>query len=299
MLKHSFLASALFSLATSPAFAQTESLEQRINRLLVAKKATIGISIYCFETKEAVSINGNEHFPMLSVFKLHIAMAVLNEIDKGRFSLNQRIHVKPEDLLPDLFSPLRDEYPNGNAKIPLAKIIEYTVGKSDNSGCEILLELIGGTQMVNKYFRKAGMKDICIQVNEEEMHKNWNDQFLNWTTPVSAVEVLKLIYSRKLLSKTSSDFLWNSMAATSTAGKRIKGNIPVDAVVAHKTGTGRTNQQGITAAVNDIGIVASPNGRHFAVSVFVANSLENIETNEKVIADITRLAYDYFLTSSK
>jgi beta-lactamase class A len=65
-------------------------------------------------------------------------------------------------------------------------------------------------------------------------------------------------------------------------------------VVAHKTGTSDTNQQGITAAVNDIGIVTLPDGKHFAISVFVVNSAENMEVNEKIISDIGKYVWDYY-----
>lgn len=60
-----------------------------------------------------------------------------------------------------------------------------------------------------------------------------------------------------------------------------------------------TNKQGVTAAVNDIGIVTLPNGEHFAISVFVSNSKENNETNEKIISDISRITWDYFVNRIK
>ena len=89
------------------------------------------------------------------------------------------------------------------------------------------------------------------------------------------------------------------MTETSTGPKRIKGQLPPGTLVAHKTGTSATNEKGITAAVNDIGIVTLPNGTHFVISVFVSNSKENDETNEKIIADITKLAWDYFANRLK
>jgi beta-lactamase class A len=73
----------------------------------------------------------------------------------------------------------------------------------------------------------------------------------------------------------------------------------VGTLVAHKPGTSDTNEQGVTAAVNDIGIVTLPNAKHFAISVFVSNSKENGETNEKIIADISKLTWDYFISNSK
>jgi beta-lactamase class A len=37
-----------------------------------------------------------------------------------------------------------------------------------------------------------------------------------------------------------------------------------------------------------------PNGQHFFISVFVTDSKENADTNEKTITDIGKAAWDYF-----
>jgi len=50
----------------------------------------------------------------------------------------------------------------------------------------------------------------------------------------------------------------------------------------------------VTGAQNDIGIVFLPNGKHFYLSVLVSDSKEDSNVNEKLIADIAKLAWDYF-----
>jgi beta-lactamase class A len=201
--------------------------------------------------------------------------------------------------LPDTWSPLRDKYPDGNVKIPLAEIIRFMVSESDNNACDILLRLVGGAKTVNDYIHELGIKNIAIRYNEEEMHREWNVQFSNWTTPVATTRLLKLFYDGKILSAKSYDFLWKVMCETSTGKERIKGQLPTGTLVAHKTGTSGTNAQGITAAINDIGIVTLPNGNHFVISVYVSNSKENTQTNEKIISDISKLVWDYFVSEMK
>ncbi len=56
---------------------------------------------------------------------------------------------------------------------------------------------------------------------------------------------------------------------------------------------------GITAAVNDIGIMFLPNGQHFFISIFVTDSKEDADTNEKIISDIVKSAWDYFKSKAK
>lgn len=291
----------LFLFIAFQASAQTtDLLRQKIQQIISAKNAVVGVSITGNNGKDTLSINGDRHFPLQSVFKFHIALAVLSQIDKGNFSLNQKIKVEKKDLLPNLYSPIRDKYPNG-ATLSISEILEYTVSKSDNVGCDLLLKLIGGPKIVENYFVLNNLKDVSIKINEEVQQANWDLQFQNWTTPKAANEVLASFYynKSKLLSKRSYDFLWKVMKETETGKDRLKGQLPANTIVAHKTGTSGANKEGLTAAVNDIGTVFLPNGQHYFISVFVTNSTEDAGTNAKIIADISKATWEYFRTRVK
>jgi beta-lactamase class A len=296
MIKLFHLITLLFLFITCQTFAQTtDLLRQKIQNIISTKNAEVGVSIIGNKGVDTLSINGDKHFPMQSVFKFHIGLAMLSEIDKGRFTLNQKIKIEQKDLLPNLYSPIREKYPQG-AILTISEILEYTVSKSDNVGCDVLLKLIGGPQAVEDYFVKNNYKNISIKINEELMQNNWDLQFQNWTTPKTANEILISFYSnnRGLLSTKNHDFIWTVMKQTETGKDRLRGQLPEGTVVAHKTGWSGTNQAGITAAVNDIGIIFLPDGRYFFISVFVTNSKEDLAMNEKLIADIAKMAWDYF-----
>jgi beta-lactamase class A len=280
-------------------FAQKEALRQTIGQIVSTKQAEVGFSILGIEDGDTLSFNGNKNFPMQSVFKFHIALAVLDKVDKGELSLSQEVLISKKDLRPRTWSPLREKYPEGNVKVPLSEILSYTVSESDNNGCDILLRLIGGTEAVNTYIHQLGIPDFSIQANEEEMQKAWEVQYSNTTTPNAAVSLLKIFYNRGILTSQSFDFLWKLMAQTTTGARRIKGQLPEKTEVAHKTGTSITNEQGVTAAVNDIGIITLPNGKHAAIAVFVSNSKENGEANEKIISDLAKATWEYFLAKEK
>jgi beta-lactamase class A/beta-lactamase class A VEB len=299
MTKLFYLTTLLF--ITCNISAQTiDSLRQQIHKIISAKNAVVGVSIIGNNGKDTLSLNADEHFPMQSVFKFHIALAMLSQIDKKKFFLNQKIKIEKKDLLPDLYSPMRDDYPNG-AVLSISKILEYTVSQSDNVGCEVLLKLIGGPRVVEEYFIKNNFKEVSIKNNEVVQQADWDLQFKNWTTPKAANEVLaKFYYNKaKLLSKKSYDFIWKIMKETETGKGRLKGQLPEKTIVAHKTGSSGANKDGLTAAVNDIGIVFLPNGQHFFISVFVTNSKEDAATNEKIIADIAKASWDYFKSKTK
>lgn len=279
------------------ATAQTNNLlKERIQQIISTKNATVGVSIIGNDGKDRISVNSEEHYPLQSVFKLHIALAVLAEIDKGNFSLKQKVQVQKKELLPDLWSPLRDENPNGG-NFTIAKLIQYSVSQSDNVACDVLIRLLGKPEKVEEYFKKNNIiKDIAIKYTEEEMQSSWENMFQNWTTPNSASELLMKFYLNQnhLLSKKSYDFIWKTLKETTTGEDRLKGELPKGTIVAHKTGYSGTNQ-GITAAFNDIGIVFLPSGKYFVISIFVTNSKEDNDTNAKIIADISRATWDFYL----
>lgn len=301
MIKKIILATILFfNLCFQINGQTTDSLKMKIQQIISLKKVEVGVAIMDKNRKDTLYINGNQHFPLQSVFKFHIALTVLSQIDKGKFNLNQKIKIEKKDLLPNLYSPIRDDYPNGGT-LTMSKILEYTVSQSDNVGCEVLLRLIGGPEVVEKYCRDNGIEEISIKLNEEQQQANWDLQFQNWTTPKGANKILEIFYSNKnnLLSKKSYNFIWKVMKETETGQNRLKGQLPKKTIIAHKTGSSGANKEGLTAAVNDIGIVFLPNGQYYFISVFVTKSTENAETNEKIIADISKATWDYFIRKKK
>jgi len=296
-----FLTATLLLIFSDQTFSQSKaSLRKQIEAIVSPMKAVVGVSISDARGKSVVLVNGDKRFPMQSVFKFQIGLKMLSEIDRGTFALDQKIEIKKSDLLPDLYSPIREKYPEG-ATLTIAEILEYTVSMSDNVGCDVLLKLLGGPLKVEDYFTANKFKDVSIKINEEVMQGNWDRQFENWTTPKAAGKILSAFYDndRKLLSGTSREFIWKVMRETSTGPNRLKGQLPAGTVVAHKTGWSGTNKEtGVTAAVNDIGVVRLPNGTHYFISVFVTESKEDFAANEKIIADISKAAWDYFLAKS-
>ncbi len=277
-----------------------ESLKAKINSIIENKSATVGVSLLGSNSKESLSINGDIHLPMQSVFKYHLAIAVLNEVDKGTMSLSDQITITPKDLDNELWSLIRKKHPKG-ATLSLRKVLKYTVANSDNVGCDILFRMLGGPKVVEKYFHRVGIKDIAIEYDEMTQQLVWERQFENWITANAANTSLKMFYENNedLLSTESHRFLWDTMKGSGTGKKTIKGNLVKGTVVAHKTGNSGKNESGLTGAQNDIGIVFLPNGTHFYISVLVSNSLESKEVNKKIIADIAKLAWDYFENGTK
>lgn len=284
----------IFILVSSFTFAQTDGIRKEISKIIKGKRATIGVALYDVQTGKTLNINGDKHFPMQSVFKFPIALKVLAEVDKGKMNLKDSIFITAKDLLPRTWSPIRDNYPEGNIKMPLSEIVRYTISQSDNNGCDILLHLLGGTSEVNNYLSSLGITEMKIKKTEAEQHLTPSAQFDNWTTPTCAIQLLKLFQEKKILSTDSRNFLWKTMTETSTGS--VKSQIPQDVIVAHKTGSAFFPGSNV---VNDIGVMQMPDNRTILYAIFIMNSKESKETNYQVIADIAKVVCQYSSSSLK
>ncbi len=271
--------------------AQSNSLKNQIIEIAKEAKGTVGVSVLNIETKKSISYNGNLHLPMQSVMKFLIAITVLHEIDLGKFKIDQLIYISKNDL-PKTYSPLRDKYPNGNVDVSIRELLSYMVSQSDNDACDILLKTLGGTRKVEDYMHSLGIKNTSVKASEFQMAQAWNVQFTNWCEPVAMTQLLNIAFRPNFLSQNSHTYLWQMLQETITGPKQIKGLLPVGTIVAHKTGRSSTNEQGITAATNDVGVINLPNGRHLAIAVFISNSPTDLAMRESIIARIAKAAYD-------
>ena len=283
----------LFLLISIFSFAQKAELKKEISKITEGKKATVAVSVLGIDFPFQYNNNNAEKkLPMQSVFKYHIALAVLDLVDQGKLSLDQKVFIKKSELLPNTWSPIREKNPEGNFEMPISELIEYSVAMSDNVGCDVLLRLIGGPKVVHDFLISKGAKDTQIVYNEEIMQSAWKNQYENYTTMKSATRLLKDFYKGKILSKKSTEFLLAVMYRTSTGLNKIVEQLPKYAKVAHKTGSSGKNDAGLTGAENDIAIITLPNGKTYAIAIFVSDSTESYDVNCKMISDISKVVFE-------
>ncbi|MGV0827825.1 class A beta-lactamase [Empedobacter brevis] len=289
---------AVISLYSFAQNTQNPELKQQIDHILLNKKADVGVSIIGSGKNGNIQINGNKMYPMLSAVKFPIALAVLDKVQKGELAMNQPLFIKKEELLdnPENWSPFKEKFPEGNVTITLEEALSWMVSYSDNNLTDILLRLIGGPETVQRYINS---KYFSIKNDEEDMHKDWESQFINQITPNEAVALLKKLDDGKLLNKTYTTWLYTAMLNNQSGAKRLKAQLPKGVKIAHRTGTSFTNAEGMTGAINDYGSIELPNNQKIYIAVFVHNTYESFPDSEKIIADISKAAFDYYTQKSK
>lgn len=283
----------LFTATVAILSAQDNNLRRNIVSIIENKKATVGVAIIHNGT-DTLTVNNQYRYPTMSVYKFHLALAVLDNLDKRNLSLDQQLYVSQSALHPDTYSPLREAKPEGNFYMPIRELLQYSVSRSDNNACDILFAFLGNTDYVEKYIKDLGIQQIAITKTEKEMSEDFKNQYDNWTTPYAAVQLLEIFRQQELFASVYKDFLWESLIQTSTGKDKIKGLLPSGTIVGHKSGMSSRNTNGLKAADNDLGFIQLPNGKNLSIAVFIVNSVEDDKTNADIIAQISKAAYDYY-----
>jgi len=290
MLPTNFAFQRLFAMAVILfSLPPQASLADRWQKIAIDARGSVGVAALLIDSGSHASINGSTHFPMQSVYKLPIAMAVLQKVDQGKISLDQSIEVHPSEYVSQgKRSPLRDQFPNGTHKT-IRELLAYTLVESDGSASDVLLKLAGGPQAVTTYLRSLGVADWIVANSEMDM--DWKTQYDNWSTPEAAVKLLVSLENSSSFSVASHALILDDLQKAQTGLNRIRHLLPAGTIVADKTGTSGT-EKSITAATNDIALVTLPDGRHLALAIFVSDSSASAQTREDVIAKIARAAWD-------
>ena len=186
--------------------AQNFSLEDQLKQAIKGKKAEIGIAVI-IDGKDTVTVNNDIHYPLMSVFKFHQALALADYMGKQQQSLNFELTIKKEDLKPDTYSPLRDSFPQGGFNIDIADLLKYTLQQSDNNACDILFQYQGGVDAVNQYIHSLGVPTAPLSAQKTKCIRTKvcviKTGLRLWLPPDSWKYSVKKHYSRKN-TKTSS-----------------------------------------------------------------------------------------------
>ena len=273
--------------------AGNRALERQLQQFTANLNAQVGIAVI-LNGKDTITVNNDCCYPMMSVFKLHQALAVADYCQKEGLSFDTPVYIYPEDLKPDTYSPLREKYPAGNVSLTIKDLLKYTLHLSDNNACDILFSMTGGPKATDQYIRGLGLQRFAIQATEDDMHKSIENCYLNWSTPLETAKMIELLLTKELFDKEYQDFIKQAMITCQTGKDRLASPLEgTKAIIGHKTGTGDLNNEGKIIGINDVGFVLLPNGKRYTIVVFIKDSAENASVTSQIIADISQMVYKY------
>lgn len=264
-------------------------LEQRIAHIADPSQGRIGVAALDLSSGEAISVLGDQRFPMASTSKIAIAATYLAGVEQGKWSLSSEWPL----LWPVRSRPFSTAVaPVKPGKyLPAVELIELMITRSSNPATDALLAAVGGPDAVNAWVRKAGIenfqlsRDIATLVRDDgEFDPATYVDLRDSSTPKAMVTLLTGLYQGKWLSPSSRQVLIGAMERCRTGTRRIPANMPGDVTVAHKTGS-------LNNTSSDIGILTAPDGRSIAVAIYVTGQGSR-SNREAKIAQIARAIYD-------
>ncbi|WP_419816589.1 class A beta-lactamase [Glacieibacterium sp.] len=309
---------------TSVAAAVTPSnLEAGFARFAAQTDGQVGVAVQRVGGKTIASLNRGTTFPMASTFKIAVAGTILSRIDKGELTLDRMVTVSPAVIVAS--EGIAETLPHAGIALSMHNLLELMLTRSDNTATDVLVAQAGGPAAVTAWLRGIGITGQRVDADtarliyralglakpgngtfaenieaafkaEPAMRerdtkgiflKSFNDDPRDSSTPEAMVALLQVIRAGKALSPAGTRTLIEVMERCHTGEKRLKGQLPVGTVVAHKTGT-------LMGTANDVGLVTLPDGDQFAIAVFIKGDSKGIDVEERVIANISRLAYDYY-----
>lgn len=255
----------------------------------------IGVAAVDLSSGRAVSVLGDQPFPMASTSKIAIVATYLDGVDKGRWTLDQQfplmIPVKSEPFAGPV-APVRP-----GTLLSAQTLIDMAIIHSNNAATDALLAAVGGPQAVNRWIQAndiSGMRidrDIATLVRDDGVIDPAKTiDVRDSATPAAMLKLLSGLYRGEWLSASSRSVLMSAMERCATGKKRIAGLMPEGARVAHKTGT-------LANTSSDVGIIHTPDGRAMAVAIYVTGQGGKPARDQR-IAHIARTIYDGYLSEA-
>lgn len=327
---------SLGSFAASP----DDQLLKKIAQIEKRFQTTIGVTAIHIEGNKKIAHHGNERFFMASTLKLPIALTFLNRVDRRQDSLYRKIPLTVKNSVPGS-GRLYHSFERRAMQISAQQVLQYMLTDSDNSASDALLDAVHGPSMVTQRMRELGFKNIVVNrsileimtdtnhVNHDYMNQprtvyGWKKLFnatplyqkiTAWrrfqndkrdsTTPDEMARLLVKVHTNQALSKASTRLLLSIMEKCRTGRSRIRGMLPPQVKVAHKTGTWNIDEvrtirhpgaKDLYRFTSDVGIITLPKNKgHVAIAVYVKSKSASDFPRSRSIAMVSRAVYDHFM----
>ncbi|HEX8526150.1 class A beta-lactamase [Allosphingosinicella sp.] len=300
-------------------------LEARIRQLGQDFQGDVGIAVRDVQTGWTTAFDGNTFFPQQSVSKFWVALTALDRADRGELDLEQRVTLTRNDLT--LFhQPIAAQVGANGYSTTLSTLMFRAMTQSDNTCNDFVLRRAGGPEAVREMFRRKGIQGIRFGPGERLLQTRlagldgWRPEYqgqgfyaarsglpiavrqaafdryvadpMDGATPIGVVDALARLQLGQLLSAASTQRLLSIMSQTRTGAQRLKGGLAPGWRLAHKTGTGQVLGS-VQTGYNDIGVITSPDGRHYAVAVMIRRTSAPLGSRMALMQNTVRAVIDF------
>lgn len=303
-----------------------QTLESTLRQIAGAAEGMLGVRVIHVESGRGGAVNAGDWFPLMSAYKLPIAIHALRAAARGELDLDASVTLTRADRRPGLSPLARTIEQSGEQTRTVRELISAILRVSDNTASDKLLRLAGGPAAVQRTLRKLGLDGIDISRYELQFSADYNGvccleemqpfslerladavekvpevkrrlaaaAFVkdrrDAATPAAFATLLVRLAKGEFLSASDTRWVIAEMSEMHTRDTRLRAGLPAGTVVALRPGTsGETD--GVRAAHNDSALVTLPDGTHLAIVTFLKASRGTDETRDASLASVARAAY--------
>lgn len=269
-------------------------LKDTLSILISEYPGQTGIALIT-DHNDTLAINNTADYPLMSVFKLHQGVSLCRLFEKKGRSLDTVVTVYRDSMNPDTWSPMLKDYKDKEFKLTVRRLLEYAIQQSDNNASNFLFDKFDSVAHVDSCIAAIiPRKSFRLAVTEGEM---WSDHSLcheNHSSPLGAAVLLDRLFTDSLLTSPSQDFIKQTLLGCKTGNDRIAAPLlHAEGIrIAHKTGSGYRDENGVLTAHNDVGVILFPDGRHYTLAVFVKDFRGTESEASQEIARISAVVFD-------
>lgn len=268
-------------------------ISDTISEIVASYPGEIGVAVI-IDDSDTVAVNNRNIYPMMSVFKVHQALALCDDFDRRGISLDTLITIRRDELDPHTWSPMMKDYSDSEFSLTVKDLLRYTLRQSDNNASNLMFGRLLGVEETDSFISTViPRRDFRIAYTEAEMSADHRRAYSNSTSPLGAAELINRLFTDSLVSRDKQDFIMRTLGECETGKDRIAAPLldREGVSIAHKTGSGYINEEGVLAAHNDVAYICLPNGTRYSLAVFVKDFKGNETQAAKAIAHVSAAVY--------
>ena len=153
----------------------TNVLTDSISQIVSACPGEIGVAVIV-NNRDTVKVNNKSVYPMMSVFKVHQALALCNDFDNKGISLDTLVNINRDKLDPKTWSPMLKDYSGPVISLTVRDLLRYTLTQSDNNASNLMFkDMVNVAQTDSFIATLIPRSSFQIAYTEEEMSADHNE----------------------------------------------------------------------------------------------------------------------------
>lgn len=274
-------------------------IEDSIKQIIDNEPGKFGVAVIINNT-DTIAINNTADYPLMSMFKLHEALAVCHALELKHAGLDSIITINRHELDPETWSPMLKDYKESSFAVSVKDLLTYILVDSDNNASNLLFDRVISPKETDAYIRSIeNTGNFKILYSEHDMKRDISKSYDNSCSPLSYASLVNKVFTNSIIDSANQEFIRGVMGKCNTGMNRIAAGLPHEAGVnfAHRTGSGYINSSGEVIAINDGGYVQLPSGTGYSIAVFVKDFGGSQEDAERIIARISAVVYNAIASS--